>query len=130
MIGERISNPGVDELGPPGAIPETAGAAPEDAPPAKKPRPERSAADDLVDGIDLLLRAARKAVGTLDPELERSAQRALDRLQALDANMTREFSSRAASVAPNLERVARETGREVVEVLTRLTERIEANVKP
>lgn len=130
MIGDPTSNLGDDELGPPGAVPPTAGAAPEDAPPAASPRTERSAAEDLVDGIDLLLRAARKAVGKLDPELERSAQSALERLQALDSGMTRELTERAATLAPRLERVARETGREVVDVVRRLTERIESNVAP
>jgi hypothetical protein len=130
MIGDRSPNPGVDEFGPPGAIPPTAGAAPEDAPPAQKSRTEHSAAEDLVDGIDLLLRAARKAMGELDPELERSAQLALERLRALDEEVTRNFHERAAVVAPRLERVARETGREVVDVLRRLADRIEANAKP
>ena len=115
-----------EEYGPAGAVPPTAGVAPENAPPVRPAaETQRSAADDLADGLDLLLRAARKAAGAVDPRIERAAEQALERLQALDAGMTREFARRA----PRLEQVARETGKEVAELVKRLSERIESSVK-
>ena len=120
-----------EEYGPPGAVPPTEGVAPEDAPPARSTaESQRSAADDLADGLDLLLRAARKAAGTVDPRIERAAEEALGRLQALDAGMTREFARRTSAFAPRLEQVARETGKEVAELVRRLSERIESSIKP
>lgn len=120
-----------DIAGPPGAIPPTEGVAPEDAPPVHPgPASPRSAADDLADGLDLLLRAARKAAGSVDPRIEQAAERALGRLQALDAGMTREFARRTSSVAPKLEQVARETGKELSDLVRRISERIEGSIKP
>jgi hypothetical protein len=43
--------------------------------------------------------------------------------------MTQDLTARAAALAPRLERIARETGREVIDVVRRLTERIESNIK-
>jgi hypothetical protein len=116
--------------GPAGAVPPTEGVAPENAPPVRpEGESQRSAADDLADGLDLLLRAARKAAGTVDPRIERAAEQALERLQALDAGMTREFARRTSAFAPRLEQVARETGKEIADLVKRLSERIETNVK-
>jgi hypothetical protein len=119
-----------DEYGPAGAVPPTQGVAPENAPPVRPAAEnQRSAADDLADGLDLLLRAARKAAGTVDPRIERAAEQALERLQALDAGMTREFARRTSAFAPRLEQVARETGKEVADLVKRLSERIETSIK-
>jgi len=113
--------------GPAGAIPPTDGVPPEDARGAPTAR-ERSAAEDLADGIDLLLRAARKAVGKVDPQVEQVAEQALRRLQALDAGMTAELEKRASELGPRLEQVAKDTGNEVVELVQRLARRIEKHV--
>lgn len=110
-----------------GAIPPTEGVPPEDAAGGPTTR-ERSAAEDLADGIDLLLRAARKAVGKLDPAVEEAAEAALRRLQALDAGMTREFEKQASRLSPKLEQVARETGNEVAALVQRLARRIETHI--
>jgi hypothetical protein len=119
-----------DEFGPAGAVPPTDGVPPQDAPPAHQSTDNpRSAADDLADGLDLLLRAARKATGSVDPLIERAAAQALERLQAFDAGMTREFARRTTALAPKLEQVARETGKEVADLVRRLSERIEHSVK-
>jgi len=119
-----------EEYGAKGAVPPTEGVAPVDAPPDHSPATARSAADDLADGLDLLLRAARKAAGTVDPRIERAAEQALGRLQALDAGMTREFARRTSAFAPRLEQVARETGKELTELVRKLSERIESTIKP
>jgi hypothetical protein len=118
-----------DEYGPAGAIPPTDGVAPEDAAPAHPGPRERSAADDLVDGVDLLLRAARKAAGSVDPMIEKAAEQALQRLQTLDAGMTREFERHTGSAGPRLEQVAKEAGKEIADLVRRVSERIEASIK-
>lgn len=125
---ERQANPEAARVaGPEGAVPPTDGVPPEDARGGPTAR-ERSAAEDLADGIDLLLRAARKAAGTVDPAVERVADQALRRLQALDAGMTAEFEKRASELGPRLEQVARDTGNEVIDLVQRLARRIEKHV--
>lgn len=127
MTQREVNAAAAGASGPVGAIPPTQGVPPEDAPGGPTTR-ERSAAEDLADGIDLLMRAARKAVGKVDPAVEQAAERALTRLQALDAGMTRELEKHATRLAPKLEQVARETGNEVADLVQRLARRIETHV--
>ncbi len=127
MSQREVNASAAGAAGPAGAIPPTQGVPPEDAAGGPTAR-ERSAAEDLADGIDLLLRAARKAVGEVDPAVEQAAERALTRLQALDAGMTREFEKHASRLSPKLEQVARETGNEVTELVQRLARRIETHI--
>jgi hypothetical protein len=91
---------------------------------------ETSAADDLADGLDLMLRAARKALRSLDPRIEEAGRRALERLEEFDASALGEMGRRAAASAKvdvdRLERAAQEAGREISSVVERLAERIEA----
>jgi hypothetical protein len=108
----------------PGAIPPTGGVPPEDAPPvAPGPAGERSASEDLTDGIDLIRRAARKALGSLDPRIEAAAERAVKRLQELDVNAVEELRRRAG---PDVERLATEVGREIEGFVARVAERVES----
>lgn len=88
---------------------------------------ERSAADDLADGLDLMLRAARKALHSLDPRIEEAGKKALERLEALDASAL-ETAKRARERLDvgKLEQAAQEAGREVVKTVERLAERIES----
>lgn len=112
----------------PGAVPPTGGAAPEDAPPAAPgPAHERSATEDLTDGLDLIRRAARKALGSLDPRIEAAAERAVKRLQELDENATVAFRRRAnPETLADVERLANEVGQEIEGFVGRVAERIEA----
>ncbi len=111
----------------PGAIPPTGGVAPEDAPPAADTARERSASEDLTDGIDLIRRAARKALGKLDPRIEAAAERAVKRLQELDTNAVEELRRRAGPEAlADIERLANEVGREIEGFVGRVAERVEA----
>lgn len=110
----------------PGAIPPTEGVPPEDAPPAGSARQESSAAEDLADGVDLMLRAARKALRSFDPQVERAAERALKQLQELDSNAFEEFSKAGRIDPKKLEQAAEEAGRGIASVLERVTERVDA----
>jgi len=96
-------------------------------PPPSGAGKETSAAEDLADGLDLMLRAARKAVRALDPRIEEMAERALERLEEFDASALSEIGRRAASkVDPQkLEQVAEEAGREIVGALERVARRVE-----
>lgn len=89
---------------------------------------EASAAEDLADGIDLMLRAARKAVRSLDPRIEDAGRRALERLEQFDASTLGELGRKAAAkVGPErLEQVAEEAGREISAVVERIAERVES----
>ncbi len=97
------------------------------SPPPHGAGSESSAADDLADGLDLMLRAARKAMRTLDPRIEDAARRALERLEQFDASALSEMGRRAASkVDPQkLEQVAEEVGREIGSAVERVAQRIE-----
>jgi predicted phage gp36 major capsid-like protein len=88
---------------------------------------DRSAADDLADGLDLMLRAARKALHSLDPRIEEAGKKALERLEALDASAL-ETAKRARERLDvgKLEQAAHDAGREVAKTVERLAERIEA----
>jgi hypothetical protein len=88
---------------------------------------ESSAADDLADGVDLMLRAARKAMRTLDPRIEETARRALERLEQFDASTLSEMGRRAAAKvdAQKIEQVAEEAGREIASAVERVAQRIE-----
>jgi len=112
----------------PGAVPPTGGVPPEDAPPAAAgPAHERSASEDLTDGIDLIRRAARKALGSLDPRIEAAAERAVKHLQELDETASEAFRRRAnAEVVADVERLANEVGREIESFVGRVAERVEA----
>jgi len=97
------------------------------SPPPSGAGRESSAAEDLADGLDLMLRAARKAMRTLDPRIEDTARRALERLEEFDASALSEMGRRAASkVDPQrLEKVAEEAGREILGAVERVAQRIE-----
>ncbi|HVJ20483.1 MAG TPA: hypothetical protein VM686_33950 [Polyangiaceae bacterium] len=97
------------------------------SPPPSGAGKESSAADDLADGLDLMLRAARKAMRTLDPRIEETARRALERLEQFDASALSEMGKKAAAkVDPQrLEQVAEEAGREIAGAVERVAQRIE-----
>lgn len=109
-----------------GAIPPTGGVPPEDARPATPgSATERSAAEDLVDGIDLMLRAARKTLRSVDPRVEEAAARAVARLQEFDTVAAENFREHAAKVDPKLAQLAQDAGQEIGSLVERLVGRLE-----
>lgn len=113
--------------GAPGAVPPTGGVPPEDAAPHTSHDPDpHSAADDLADGIDLMVRAARKALRAVDPGIEAAAARAVTRLQELDAEVLDRARENLSAEQQKLEALATEMGRDITEVVRRAAERIDA----
>ena len=114
----------------PGAVPPTGGAAPQDAPPtASNPSETRSATDDLVDGIDLMLRAARKAMHSLDPRIEQAAERALNTLQEIDEKASEPIRRTVGAIDPKrVEALANDAGRELASLIERIAGRVESEL--
>jgi hypothetical protein len=111
----------------PGAIPPTGGVPPQDAPPASTSTPrERSTADDLVDSIDLMLRAARSAARSVEPRIEATAERTLVRLHLFDENVETLSDQAAALARKQLETITTETGHEIAALVERVAERVES----
>jgi len=114
--------------GAPGAVPPTGGVPPEDAAPrGSHDANARSAADDLADGIDLMVRAARKALRTVDPGIEAAAARAVTRLQELDSQVLERARENLGAEQQKLETLAAELGRDITDVVKRAAERIDAS---
>jgi hypothetical protein len=110
----------------PGAIPPTGGVPPQDAPPASTAREDKSAADDLVDGIDLMLRAARRTMRSVEPRIEATAERVLLRLKQFDESIERQSQSRAALDRKQLEAIATDAGRDIAALVERVSRRVES----
>src|SRR5512141_2892382 len=90
-------------------------AGPEDA----EPRDAAGAVEDLAHGLDLIMRAARKAVRNIDPKhIEELGQRAKRSLEELDREKVRDLGRRAAqSLDPKkIEEIANDAGRELLNV--------------
>ncbi|HWP07089.1 MAG TPA: hypothetical protein VNN72_15155 [Polyangiaceae bacterium] len=85
----------------------------------------RSAADDLVDGIDLLLRAARKTLDAVDPRLEAAAAATLERLREIDETVTAEARKQLGADAQQLESIAKDLGRELSDAVQRVASRVD-----
>lgn len=105
----------------------------ESEPAAETPGDERgrSAAQDLADGLDLMLRAARKAMRHVDPQnIESIGRRALDNLDALKKRRVDELKSEARrKLDPRrIEEIAEEAGKELFRVVERVAERVDAVV--
>jgi hypothetical protein len=112
--------------GAPGAVPPTGGVPPEDAPPASGSAAEtRSASDDLADGIDLMLRAARKALRAVDPRIEAGAALALQRLRELDEQAEEAARRKLGMDRGELEKMLSELGRDTMAAVERVTKRID-----
>jgi hypothetical protein len=85
-VRERLQSVDVARSNAPGAVPPTGGVPPEDAAAAFVSPPRQDATEDLVDALDLMLRAARKLSGGLDPKLEQLADRVVRELQQLETD--------------------------------------------
>jgi hypothetical protein len=112
-----------------GAVPPTGGVPPEDAPAAARgPAEASSAREDLVDGIELIRRAARKALGALDPHVEQAAERAVTHLRQLDEDAAEVFRKRGRDLG-QLETLVTEFGREVSGLVERVAAKVESAAK-
>jgi hypothetical protein len=90
-----------------------------------------SASQDLSEGLDLMLRAARKAMSRVNSsKLEAAGRRALDKLESLDAKKVGELGKKAAkNLDPRrIEEIAEEAGRELISVIERVADRVESAV--
>ena len=105
-------------------------------PPASSDEPDtqsaepnsRAASQDLADGLELMLRAARKVVKKVDPaKIESAGRRAMDNLESLDAKKVGDFGKKAAkNLDPKkIEEVAGDAGRELLSVIERVADRME-----
>jgi hypothetical protein len=71
-------------------------------------------------------RAARKALRSVDPRLEAATERALERLQELDAKSSASLRERTGIDPKQLDQLAADVGRELAAALERVTSRVEA----
>jgi hypothetical protein len=95
------------------------------------PENEPSASSDLADGLDLMLRAARKAMRGFDrAKLEDIGRRAVASVEHLDAKRVSELGRQAArNLDPRkIEEVAQDAGRELLNVIERVSDRIDGIV--
>jgi hypothetical protein len=94
---------------------------------------EQSAADDLAAGLDLMLRAARKALKNIEPaRIEELGKRAMRGVENLDRKAVSDLGKKAAkNLDPRrIEEVAEEAGRELMSVIERVAERVEDMLGP
>lgn len=94
-------------------------------------KPASSASQDLAEGLDLMLRAAKKALSRVNTgKLEEAGRRAVERLETLDAAKVSELGKKAAkNLDPRrIEEIAEEAGRELIHVIERVADRVESAV--
>jgi len=92
---------------------------------------EPSASRDLADGLDLMMRAARKAMRGFDRgKLEDLGRRAVRSVENLDPSQVGELGRKAArNLDPRkIEEVAQDAGRELMNVIERVSDRIDSMV--
>jgi hypothetical protein len=92
---------------------------------------ERSAAQDLADGLDLMLRAAKKAARRVDPQnIEELGRRALGNLEVLNKKRVDDLKNKAKrGLDPHrLEEIAEDAGKELLKVVERVAERVDSIV--
>jgi hypothetical protein len=92
---------------------------------------QRRPSEDLAEGLELMLRAARKAVRGIDStRIEELGRRALRSVEGLDRQKVQDLGRKAAkNLDPRkIEEVAEEAGRELLAVVERVAERVEGIV--
>lgn len=110
--------------------PETPPSDPSTSDPSRDDR-RSSAARDLADGLDLMLRAARKAARHVDPQkVEALGRRALENLDSLKRRRVEDLRQEARrKLDPRrIEEIAEDAGKELWKVVERVTERVDALV--
>ncbi len=103
----------------------------ESEPPQEAPRSERSAAQDLADGLDLMLRAAKKAMRSMDPQnIENIGRRAYENLEQLNKKRVEELRTKAKQKLDpkRIEEIAEDAGKELLKVVERVAERVDSIV--
>jgi hypothetical protein len=106
------------------------------APPEQEEAPgsatgQGGAAEDLAQGLELMLRAARKAVRNIEPSrLEALGRRAMQSIETLDARKVGQIGRNAVkNLDPKrIEEIAEDAGRELLGVVERVAERVESAV--
>ena len=86
---------------------------------------------DLADGLDLMLRAARKAMRNVEPHnIEALGRRALDNLDALKRRRVEDLRQEAKRKFDRrrLEEIAEDAGKELLKVVERVADRVDAVV--
>ena len=137
-MADEASGPGSER---PAQAPAESGESTESAPSSSEPaaeearRPaneapedEGSPADDLAKGLDLMMRAARKAVRRIDTSrVEQVGRRAIEGLEGLDRRRVGELGRKAVkNLDPRrIEEIAEEAGRELINVVERVADRVE-----
>ena len=92
---------------------------------------ERRASDDLAEGLELMLRAARKAVRDIDTgRIEELGRRARKSLENVNPKTVEEFGRKAAEKLDprRMEEIANEAGRELINVVERVADRVDRAV--
>lgn len=124
MAEEHSKDPGQEEE-------SGSGGAEQAEPGAQEPGPGRTASADLADGLELMLRAARKAMRGIDPgRIEELGRRAVQSVENLDRRKVGEIGRKAArNLDPRrIEEIAEDAGRELLGVVERVAERVESVV--
>jgi len=92
---------------------------------------EQSATRDLAEGLDLMLRAAKKAMRNVEAQnLEALGRRALDNLEALNKKRVEDLKHKARRTLDprRIEEIAEDAGKELVRVVERVVERVDSIV--
>jgi hypothetical protein len=85
----------------------------------------------LADGLELMLRAAKKAARHVDPQnIETIGRRALDNLEALNKKRVDEIKDKAKRSLDRrrIEEIAEDAGKELLRVVDRVAERVDSLV--
>lgn len=110
----------------PGAVPPSGGVPPRSGAAPSTEVDERSAADDLADGLELLRRAARKTLRSVDPRIEALAERAVTALRQLEDEAQEDEALEELWARPDVHEAAQEAGREIAGALERVATRVDA----
>lgn len=98
-------------------------------PPHEGPGSDRSATQDLADGLDLMLRAAKKAMRSMDPQnIESIGRRTLENLELLNKKRVEELRTKAKQKLDpkRIEEIAEDAGKELLKVVERVAERVDS----
>jgi len=134
MAEERSTGPGEpgkDAEAQPGNAEEPTAGGEQQAASSEPGERGRSASDDLADGLELMLRAARKAMRGIDPgRIEALGRRAVSSVENLDRRTVGELGRKAArNLDPRrIEEIAEDAGRELLGVVERVADRVESAV--
>jgi hypothetical protein len=99
--------------------------------PKQEQREGRSASQDLADGLELVMRAARKAMRDIDTgRIEELGRRARQNLERIDRRKVEELGRMAAQKLDprRIEEIAEDAGRELLKVVERVADRVESVV--